>query len=130
MKKLAGLASALSASLSLFAPRTMGAEELPKPGQVEVRRHKVEGTDTPKFVVRTVMALAPKQVWAVISDCAHYKDRLPHVAASELVKGWQHSYLQGDDQASVPAVEPHRNDRSPPRRGQTLDETHVDARLR
>ncbi len=86
MKKLAGLASALSASLSLFAPRTMGAEELPKPGQVEVRRHKVEGTDTPKFVVRTVMALAPKQVWAVISDCAHYKDRLPHVAASELVK--------------------------------------------
>jgi ribosome-associated toxin RatA of RatAB toxin-antitoxin module len=53
---------------------------------VEVKEVAVENSDTPKFVVTATIAQPPKKVWAVVSDCANYKTRMPRVAASELVK--------------------------------------------
>jgi ribosome-associated toxin RatA of RatAB toxin-antitoxin module len=32
------------------------------------------------------MDLPPRKVWAVVSDCAHYREHLPRIAASELLK--------------------------------------------
>lgn len=85
MKPLHLVPAALFAAASL-ASLSAHADDVPAKGQVDVKKVKVDGTDTPKFVVRKVMDVAPKKVWAVVSDCAHYKDRLPRVAASELVK--------------------------------------------
>ena len=67
-------------------PATARADDVPANGKVEVKKVKVDGSETPKFVVRAVVEQPPKKVWAVVSDCAHYKDRLPRVAASELLK--------------------------------------------
>lgn len=86
MNKRALVPAALLAAFASLAPMAAHAEDLPAKGEVDVKKVKVDGTSTPKFVVRKVMDLAPKKVWAVVSDCAHYKDRLPRVAASELVK--------------------------------------------
>ncbi len=40
----------------------------------------------PKIVACAVMDLPAKKIWQIVSDCAHYKGRLPRVASSELVK--------------------------------------------
>jgi len=37
-------------------------------------------------VVRAIVDSPPASVWKIVSDCARYKDRLPHVATSKLVK--------------------------------------------
>ncbi len=58
----------------------------PGQGEVEVKAFAVAGSDTPKIVARAVMDLPAKKIWQIVSDCAHYKGRLPRVASSELVK--------------------------------------------
>jgi ribosome-associated toxin RatA of RatAB toxin-antitoxin module len=87
-RSLPFLRRAAAASLVLGAlwPASASGDDLPAKGQVEVKKVAVSGSDAPKFVVRAVMELPPKKVWAVVSDCAHYKERMPHIAASELVK--------------------------------------------
>jgi ribosome-associated toxin RatA of RatAB toxin-antitoxin module len=62
-----------------------GDDDLPARGQVEIKTYPVAG-GTPKIVVRAVMDLPPKKIWAIVSDCAHYKDHMPRIAASELLK--------------------------------------------
>jgi ribosome-associated toxin RatA of RatAB toxin-antitoxin module len=62
------------------------ADDLPPKGQVEIRSYKVAGSDTPQIVARSVMDVPAKKVWAIVSDCAHYKEHMPRIAASELVK--------------------------------------------
>ena len=86
MKSFGIVTAALLGAVTSLAPRAAHAESLPAKGEVEVKKVTVDGTSTPKFVVRKVMELAPKKVWAIVSDCAHYKERLPRVAASELLK--------------------------------------------
>jgi ribosome-associated toxin RatA of RatAB toxin-antitoxin module len=54
--------------------------------KITVKEVAVDGSDVPKLVVTAVIPQAPKKVWAVVSDCANYKTRMPRVAASELVK--------------------------------------------
>lgn len=84
--KLGGGAAAVSLLLAAFVPGTAaGDPDLPAKGQVEVKTVPVAGS-SPKIVVRAVLELPPKKIWQIVSDCAHYKDHLPHVAASELVK--------------------------------------------
>jgi ribosome-associated toxin RatA of RatAB toxin-antitoxin module len=61
-------------------------DDLPAKGQVEVKSYAVAGSGTPRIVARAVMDLPPKKIWAIVSDCAHYKEHLPRIAASELVK--------------------------------------------
>jgi ribosome-associated toxin RatA of RatAB toxin-antitoxin module len=69
------------------AARPVAADPaLPAKGEVEVKAFPVAGSDAPKIVVRAVMELPAKKIWQIVSDCAHYKDRLPRVAASELLK--------------------------------------------
>ncbi len=57
----------------------------PARGAVEIKTYSVSGSNTPKIVVRAVIEQPPRKVWAVVSDCAHYKNRLPRVVASRLV---------------------------------------------
>jgi ribosome-associated toxin RatA of RatAB toxin-antitoxin module len=52
---------------------------------VDVSSLDVKGSDVPMVVVRAVVRSPPANVWKVVSDCAHYKDRMPHIAASRLV---------------------------------------------
>jgi ribosome-associated toxin RatA of RatAB toxin-antitoxin module len=56
------------------------------PNGVEVKLVPVKGSDAPKVVARAVINQPPKKVWAVVSDCAQYKNRMPHIADSKLVK--------------------------------------------
>ena len=37
-------------------------------------------------MARAVLDVPAKKVWAIVSDCAHYKEHMPRVAASELLK--------------------------------------------
>lgn len=53
---------------------------------VEVKTVEVKGSDTPKVVAKAVLAVSPEKLWKVISDCSQYKDRMPRVAASKLLK--------------------------------------------
>jgi ribosome-associated toxin RatA of RatAB toxin-antitoxin module len=79
------LTSLAALSLLLLASAAAG-DDLPPKGQVEIKTEAVSGSSTPKVVARAVLEAPAKKVWQVVSDCAHYKDRLPRVAASELVK--------------------------------------------
>ncbi len=68
------------------APGTAtGDPALPAKGQVEITSVPVAGSG-PKIVARAVFDVPPKKIWQIVSDCARYKDHLPRVAASELVK--------------------------------------------
>jgi ribosome-associated toxin RatA of RatAB toxin-antitoxin module len=81
-----GAAAILAGVLAALPGPASGDDELPAPGQVEVKSYAVPGSSVPKIVVRGVMDLPAKKIWAIVSDCAHYKDHLPRVAASELLK--------------------------------------------
>jgi ribosome-associated toxin RatA of RatAB toxin-antitoxin module len=50
-------------------------------GKILVTSVPVAGSDEPEHVVRAVVESPPASVWKVVSDCDHYKDRLPHIAA-------------------------------------------------
>jgi ribosome-associated toxin RatA of RatAB toxin-antitoxin module len=80
----------IAAAASLFAlkalPGSAAGDELPGKDQVEIKSYPVAGSSTPKIVVRAVMDVPPQKIWQIVSDCAHYKDHLPRVAASELLK--------------------------------------------
>jgi ribosome-associated toxin RatA of RatAB toxin-antitoxin module len=77
------------AALLLFAASTLlspqaeadDASDLDA-GKVLVTSVPVAGSPEPEHVVRAVVESPPSSVWKVVSDCTHYKDRLPHVAAS------------------------------------------------
>jgi ribosome-associated toxin RatA of RatAB toxin-antitoxin module len=74
------------AIVALGAPGAAGAgDELPAKGQVEVKSYPVDGSSSPKIVVRAVMELPPQKIWQIVSDCSTYKDHLPRVAASKLL---------------------------------------------
>ena len=86
-KMVALPAAALAVLLLAATPRAVAADPaLPAKGEVEVKATPVAGSDSPRIVVRAVMDLPPKKIWQIVSDCAHYKDRMPRVAASELLK--------------------------------------------
>jgi ribosome-associated toxin RatA of RatAB toxin-antitoxin module len=81
------LALALTSTLAFsMVPGTAAGDDLPEKGKVEIKSYDVPGSSSPRIVARAVMDMPAKKIWAVVSDCAHYKDRMPRVAASELVK--------------------------------------------
>ncbi len=80
-------AAALALAAALMGSAAAVADDgLPPKGQVDIKSYAVTGSSTPKIVARAVMDLPPKKIWAIVSDCAHYKDHLPRVVSSELVK--------------------------------------------
>jgi ribosome-associated toxin RatA of RatAB toxin-antitoxin module len=50
---------------------------------VHVKFTKVEGSDTPKVVVTSKIDAPPDKVWAIVSDCSKYKQRMPRIAAAQ-----------------------------------------------
>jgi len=42
----------------------------------------VAGSTEAEHVMRAVVESPPASVWKVVSDCNHYKDHLPHIAAA------------------------------------------------
>lgn len=83
----AALAFALVSAVALALPGSAAAD-LPAgvaDGKIDVRVVPVSGSDTPSIVVTATVNSPPEKVWAVVSDCAHYKDRLPRVAASKQI---------------------------------------------
>src|SRR5262249_15325670 len=62
-----------------------GDPDLPKKGEVEINPISLSDGST-RLVARAVLDVPPKKVWQIVSDCAHYKDHLPRIIASELVK--------------------------------------------
>jgi len=80
------LGAVAALALAALPGSAAGDDELPAPGQVEVKSYAVAGSGAPRIVVRAVMDLPAKKIWSIVSDCAHYKDHLPRVAASELLK--------------------------------------------
>lgn len=79
------LASSLFLGLMALVPFAQAGDPAP-PSGVEVKLVPVKGSDAPKVVARAVINQPPKKVWAVVSDCAQYKTRMPHIADSKLVK--------------------------------------------
>jgi ribosome-associated toxin RatA of RatAB toxin-antitoxin module len=79
-------AAAVALTLFAMAPRSAaGDANLPAKGQVEVKSVPVTNS-SPRIIARAVMDLPPKKVWQIVSDCAHYKNHMPRIAASALVK--------------------------------------------
>ena len=52
-------------------------------GKILVTSVASPGSAEPEHVVRAVVLSPPASVWRVVSECSHYKDRLPHVADSQ-----------------------------------------------
>jgi ribosome-associated toxin RatA of RatAB toxin-antitoxin module len=59
---------------------------LPAKGEIEIKSYSVAGSSIPRLVLRMVMESPPKKVWQIVSDCAHYKEHLPSIVSSELLK--------------------------------------------
>jgi len=51
-------------------------------GKIFVSAVPVAGSTEPQRTVRAVVESPPAAVWKVISDCGHYRERMPHIAAS------------------------------------------------
>lgn len=74
------------AALALVPPAAADEADGLDGGKVDVKMVAVKDSSTPMVVVRAIVDSPPAKVWAVVSDCAHYKERLPRIAASRLVK--------------------------------------------
>ncbi len=82
-----------SSSLLLLALGTLGAPAHAgdegaglENGKVDVALVDVKDSDTQMVVVRAIVDSPPGNVWKIVSDCAHYKEHMPRIAASRLVK--------------------------------------------
>ena len=51
-------------------------------GKILVSSVPVAGSSEPEHVVRAIVFSPPASVWRVVSECGHFKERLPHIAAS------------------------------------------------
>jgi ribosome-associated toxin RatA of RatAB toxin-antitoxin module len=55
-------------------------------GDVVVTTEKVPGSEVPVAIARAVVDAPPDRVWAVVSDCARYKESMPNILSSTKVK--------------------------------------------
>jgi ribosome-associated toxin RatA of RatAB toxin-antitoxin module len=51
-------------------------------GKILVTSVAVAGSSEPQHVVRAVVESPPAAVWKVVSECDHFHERLPHIAAA------------------------------------------------
>ncbi|MEO7330639.1 MAG: hypothetical protein ABI193_18840, partial [Minicystis sp.] len=79
-------AAASLVALALWPAAASGEANLPAKGSVEVKAYTVAGSSIPKIVARAVVDVPAKKIWQIVSDCAHYKDHMPRVAASAELK--------------------------------------------
>jgi ribosome-associated toxin RatA of RatAB toxin-antitoxin module len=80
------------AGLMTLAPAALAddASDLDS-GKILVTSVPVAGSSDPQHVVRAVVESPPAAVWKVVSECAHYHERLPHIAASAEVSRAGHT---------------------------------------
>ncbi|MEP7125353.1 MAG: SRPBCC family protein [Byssovorax sp.] len=80
--------AALVAVVLVAAPGASDAapSALPAKGEIELKTYSVPGSTIPRIVLRTVMDLPPKKIWQIVSDCGHYKEHLPSIVSSEILK--------------------------------------------
>jgi ribosome-associated toxin RatA of RatAB toxin-antitoxin module len=73
--------------LSLGAASTAAADDASDldAGKILVTSAAVAGSSEPEHVVRAVVESPPAAVWKVVSQCDHFKERLPHIAAAHEV---------------------------------------------
>ncbi|HVY45153.1 MAG TPA: SRPBCC family protein, partial [Minicystis sp.] len=74
--------SAMAAGFALVALASSAAGEATG---IVVRSEPAPGSDTPRVVMTATIDAPPEKVWAIVSDCAHYKERMPRIAASRLL---------------------------------------------
>lgn len=87
--KLGSRSALVVASLLASPARADDAADLDA-GKVLVTAVPVAGSAEPEHMVRAVVESPPASVWKIVSDCAHYREHLPHVAASaELARSGQ-----------------------------------------
>lgn len=55
-------------------------------GEILVETTPVEGSDLPKVVVKGVIDAPPAKVWAIVSDCDVYEDKLPRIRSARVVE--------------------------------------------
>jgi len=55
-------------------------------GEVLIKTKQMPGSDLPEVIVTAVVDAPPAQVWRVIEDCSRYKERMPRVMESVLIK--------------------------------------------
>ncbi len=78
------LVAAALGALALLAASPAGADDADvDSGKIVVTSVPVSGSSEPEHVVRAVVESPPAAVWKVVSDCSHYKERLPHIAAAQ-----------------------------------------------
>jgi ribosome-associated toxin RatA of RatAB toxin-antitoxin module len=73
------------ALVGLLVASRAGADESTadlEAGKILVTSVAVAGSSEPEHVVRAIVQSPPSSVWKIVSDCAHYKEHLPHMAAS------------------------------------------------
>jgi len=51
-------------------------------GKILVTSAAIAGSGEPEHIVRAVVESPPAAVWRVVSECDHFKERLPHIAAA------------------------------------------------
>ncbi|APR79378.1 Hypothetical protein A7982_04725 [Minicystis rosea] len=54
--------------------------------KVDIKTFAVPGSDTPKIVMTATLDVPPKKVWAIVSDCSRYKERMPRIVAAKELK--------------------------------------------
>jgi ribosome-associated toxin RatA of RatAB toxin-antitoxin module len=54
-------------------------------GKILVTSVAVAGSTEPEHVVRAVVESPPAVVWKVVSECDHFRERMPHIAAAHEV---------------------------------------------
>lgn len=59
---------------------------LPQEGKPELTVETVADSEEPRYVVRGVFSLPARKVWKIVSECESYKDRMPRIVASKLLR--------------------------------------------
>jgi ribosome-associated toxin RatA of RatAB toxin-antitoxin module len=77
---------AAAVSLVLLGAVTPGVARGDDEPKVDIKTYAVPGSDTPKIVMTATLDVPPKKVWAIVSDCSRYKERLPRIAAAKQLK--------------------------------------------
>jgi len=81
------LAASLALVLALVSGAPAWADDASDldAGKILVASVPVSGSSEPQHVVRAVIESPPAAVWKVVSECDHYRERMPHIAAAHEV---------------------------------------------
>src|SRR5687768_14802652 len=71
-------------ALALLLIASPDADKLAK-GDVVVTTQKQAGTDIPIATAKAVVDAAPEKVWAIVSNCARYKESMPSIVSSKML---------------------------------------------